>query len=209
MFFFHAVGLFTNVTGNAFTFVKDIFTTFVNQMSTIMNTRLQQFLAAENLTQAQFADSINVARASVSPIIAGRNNPGYDFIINTMKRYPDLNVEWLLLGKGKMYRSVKQDSTDTIRKDTVPEMPSSIPDLDLGLFPEPQEETPDNAAPPRREVPADAPQSDIAVHDTATVPDIAAPSDMDTAGKPSQSAARQRKAIKIIVFYDDGTYQEF
>ena len=76
-------------------------------------------------------------------------------------------------------------------------------------FPEPQEETPENAAPPRREVPAVAPQSDIAVHDTGTVPDIAAPSDMDTAGKLSQPAARQRKAIKIIVFYDDGTYQEF
>ena len=45
-----------------------------------MNIRLQQFLSAENLSQAQFADIIGVARASVSHIIAGRNKPGFDFI---------------------------------------------------------------------------------------------------------------------------------
>ena len=70
-----------------------------------MNDRLQQFLTAENINQAQFADSIGVARASVSHILAGRNKPGYDFIQNMLKRYPDLNVEWLLTGQGKMYKS--------------------------------------------------------------------------------------------------------
>ena len=51
-----------------------------------MNSRLQQFLDAENINQAQFADSIGVARASVSHILAGRNRPGYDFIANMLKR---------------------------------------------------------------------------------------------------------------------------
>ena len=69
-----------------------------------MNTRLKQFLAAENITQAQFADTINVVRASVSHILAGRNNPGYDFIKALMQHYPNLNMEWLMLGKGKMYK---------------------------------------------------------------------------------------------------------
>ena len=45
-----------------------------------MNNRLKQFLAAENISQAQFAETINVVRASVSHVLAGRNNPGYDFI---------------------------------------------------------------------------------------------------------------------------------
>ena len=70
-----------------------------------MNDRLQQFLAAENINQAQFADSIGVARASVSHILAGRNKPGYDFLLNMMRRYPELNIEWLLSGTGKMYKS--------------------------------------------------------------------------------------------------------
>ncbi len=72
-----------------------------------MKQRLEQFLSAENITKAQFADSINVARAAISHIVAGRNNPSYDFIVNTMDAYPDLNIEWLLKGKGKMYKSDK------------------------------------------------------------------------------------------------------
>lgn len=69
-----------------------------------MNTRLSRFLAAENITQSQFADSIGVARASISHIISGRNKPSYEFIAAMMKRYPQINPEWLILGTGKMYK---------------------------------------------------------------------------------------------------------
>ena len=70
-----------------------------------MNKRLLQFLSAENISQAQLADTINVARASVSHIIAGRNKPGFDFIESMALHYPSLNLEWLVTGKGKMYNS--------------------------------------------------------------------------------------------------------
>lgn len=75
-----------------------------------MNKRLIQFLNAENITQAQFADTIKVARASISHIIAGRNRPGFDFIESTMLHYPELNIEWLITGKGRMYKSQNQES---------------------------------------------------------------------------------------------------
>lgn len=71
---------------------------------TTMNTRLKQFLAAENISQAQFADSINVVRASVSHVLSGRNNPSYDFIKAIMITYPRLDMEWLMFGRGKMYK---------------------------------------------------------------------------------------------------------
>ena len=70
-----------------------------------MNKRLLQFLGAENITQSQLADTLNVAKASVSNILAGRNRPGYDFIESLMLHYPDLNIEWLITGRGKMYKS--------------------------------------------------------------------------------------------------------
>ena len=69
-----------------------------------MNNRLEQFLAAENISQAEFADAIGVARASVSHILAGRNKPSYDFLTGMLLHYPRLNMEWLLAGKGKMYK---------------------------------------------------------------------------------------------------------
>ena len=75
-----------------------------------MNTRLKQFMAAENITQAQLADSLKVVRASVSHILSGRNNPSCEFIKALMSTYPNLNIEWLMLGKGKMYKEKPNDS---------------------------------------------------------------------------------------------------
>ena len=87
---------------------------------TNMNRRLQQFLDAENITQAQFAARINVAPASISHIIAGRNKPGFDFMQNTMKAFPELNIEWLINGQGKMYRQPAQATVPQQPPDTAP-----------------------------------------------------------------------------------------
>jgi len=76
---------------------------FVADKFTNMNRRLLQFLQAENITQTQLADTLSVARGSVSNILAGRNKPGYDFLESLILHYPNLNLEWLLSGKGKMY----------------------------------------------------------------------------------------------------------
>ena len=91
-----------------------------------MNNRLQQFLAAENISQSQFADTINVARASVSHILAGRNKPGWDFLNNMMRHYPNLNIEWLLNGTGKMYKT--QLRQEEFKQDVKPaeEIPADL-----------------------------------------------------------------------------------
>ena len=70
-----------------------------------MNRRLSQFLQAENITQSQLADTLSVARGGVSHILAGRNKPGYDFLESLLLHYPTLNLDWLMTGRGKMYRS--------------------------------------------------------------------------------------------------------
>lgn len=90
-----------------------------------MNHRLQQFILAENITQSQFADSIGVARASVSHILAGRNKPGFDFIESMIKRYPSLNINWLISGQGRMYRDEMQGTRQEISS------PSETVDIEL------------------------------------------------------------------------------
>lgn len=70
-----------------------------------MEQRLQQFLSAENISQSQLADKLGVARASVSHILSGRNKPGFDFIECLAREYPTLNLEWFIMGKGRMYKS--------------------------------------------------------------------------------------------------------
>ena len=37
--------------------------------------------------------------------MAGRNNPSLEVMKRIMERYPSLNPEWLVLGKGEMWRT--------------------------------------------------------------------------------------------------------
>ncbi|MCR5519076.1 MAG: helix-turn-helix transcriptional regulator [Bacteroidales bacterium] len=98
-----------------------------------MNTRLQQFLSAENITQSQFADNIGVARASISHILAGRNKPGFDFIESLARHYPTLNIDWFITGNGKMYKSASEPAPVAVPAATKPAEPEDI------LFPFPDE----------------------------------------------------------------------
>ena len=160
-----------------------------------MNTRLKQFLAAENISQAQFADIINVVRASVSHVLAGRNNPSYDFIKAIMDNFPDLNIEWLIQGKGKMYkeRSIAAPSQDPIELD----------DFGSGLlFRESDEEKgvemTDNVLP----------ETEIPAQPQISLPNISSTSEINTPNNATQTTVKQRKVSKIIVLFDDGSFQE-
>jgi transcriptional regulator with XRE-family HTH domain len=147
-----------------------------------MNTRLKQFLAAENITQSQFADTINVVRASVSHVLSGRNNPGYDFIKAIMTTYPALSMEWLILGRGKMYRD---SPTDAVTAPPEPDFPPIYHEPDLFENLDKQDEN----IPVVEVVPT---VSQTTVSQT-TVP---------------SPVVKQRKVVKVTIFFDDGTYQE-
>ena len=88
-----------------------------------MNKRLQQFLAAENISQSQFADAMGIARASVSHIIAGRTKPGFEFMSAMVRNYPALNLEWLISGKGKMYKDPSRILSSLPTQPSAPSMP--------------------------------------------------------------------------------------
>ena len=77
-----------------------------------MNRRLQQFLEAENITQSLFADTLGVTRASISHILSGRNRPGFDFLESIALHYPEISLEWLLTGRGKMYRETEKTAAE-------------------------------------------------------------------------------------------------
>lgn len=70
----------------------------------IMNKRLQSFYKALGLTATQFADEVGVQRSSISHVISGRNKPSMDFIEKILRRYPQLNIDWLILGSGPMLK---------------------------------------------------------------------------------------------------------
>ena len=141
-----------------------------------MHTRLKQFLAAENLTQAQFADRIKIGKANISHVLAGRNKPGYDFITAIMSSFPQLNINWLFFGTGKMYDTSPSPLAEVHRE----------PQIDY--------------------------QSDLLFanfdDEPEVVNNIEPTYDMNHLDKVVQTTAKQRVVSKIIILFDDGTYQE-
>ena len=157
-----------------------------------MNTRLKQFLAAENISQSQFADTIRVVRASVSHVLSGRNNPSYEFIRAIMLSYPHLNMEWLLVGKGKMYKEAAP-----IQTLPVPEPAPTLSDL---LFDDDEPDTPiDIVTAPDSQIYTQLPDSDVNKQTS---------SDINTLKEQVQVSVKQRKVSKMIIMFDDGTFQE-
>jgi transcriptional regulator with XRE-family HTH domain len=75
-----------------------------------MKERILEFLKAENKSSAQLAEEIGVQPSGISHILSGRNNPSLDFVIKMLEKYRFLSTEWLLFGKGMMYRDSKMQS---------------------------------------------------------------------------------------------------
>lgn len=69
-----------------------------------MKERIIEFLKKENKTSAQFAEEIGVQPSGISHILSGRNNPSLDFVLRMLEKYPFISVDWLLFGKGFMYK---------------------------------------------------------------------------------------------------------
>ena len=150
-----------------------------------MNARLQQFLVAENISQAQFAETIGVARASISHILSGRNKPGFDFLESMVRHYPNLNFEWLLTGRGKMYNTSKTPLEEPAAP--VSPLPSAA---ENSLFDEP-----DYPA----STPATAPSEPSTPRQTTYTRYI---------DNQSRNSTNQRVISKVILFYSDGSFQE-
>jgi transcriptional regulator with XRE-family HTH domain len=69
-----------------------------------MKERILEFIKAENKSSSLFAEEIGVQPSGVSHILSGRNNPSLDFILKMLEKYRYLSTEWLLFGKGSMYK---------------------------------------------------------------------------------------------------------
>jgi len=73
--------------------------------------RLKKIFAYYDLSASSFADKIDVGRASVSHILSGRNKPSLDFVMKVVSAFKDVELYWLLNGKGSFPSSPTQSPT--------------------------------------------------------------------------------------------------
>ncbi len=112
----------------------------------VMKKRIQEIITQEQLSASDFANKIGVQRSSVSHILSGRNNPSLEVVQKILTAFSTLNSEWLLFGRGAMYKdatgkdlfsestSIYKEKQKIERKNDTPTKKSSIevlPDTEI------------------------------------------------------------------------------
>lgn len=69
--------------------------------------RIDQILKFHDLSASVFADTIGVQRSSISHLLAGRNKPSLEFVLKVVTSFPDVDLYWLLFGKGSFPKKAK------------------------------------------------------------------------------------------------------
>jgi len=86
--------------------------------------RLKLMLNYYEISAAQLAEKIEVQRSSISHILSGRNKPSLEFVLKILKAFPEVELYWLLNGKGN-FPKVEDSAVNTstlspnIEKNTV------------------------------------------------------------------------------------------
>lgn len=73
--------------------------------SELFTKRLQKIMDEYDLNATSFADAIDVGRSSISHIISGRNKPSLEFVMKIIEAFPEVELYWLLNGKGSFPKS--------------------------------------------------------------------------------------------------------
>jgi transcriptional regulator with XRE-family HTH domain len=102
-----------------------------------MKTRIKFLLDREKVTSAQFASEIGISASSLHHIVSGRNNPSLEVIQKILERFPQINAEWLINGKGSTFKTMVQGELFEIPED---ENKAKEEDISLLNIIEPEED---------------------------------------------------------------------
>ena len=75
--------------------------------------RLESVLEYYGLNASAFADKIGVQRSSMSHLLSGRNKPSLDFVMKILEVFPDVDLYWILIGRGTFPKSNNEEAVET------------------------------------------------------------------------------------------------
>ena len=70
-----------------------------------MREKLLKLMETEKLTASRLAELLGIRSSGISHIISERNKPSYDLLQKILRRFPNINPDWLLLDSDQMYRT--------------------------------------------------------------------------------------------------------
>lgn len=155
-----------------------------------MKERLLLLLESEHLSSSKFADLIGVQRSSVSHILSGRNKPSFDFMQKTLKAFPALNADWLILEEGDMYEGTVSSTSNNIFDKT-----------EAGLISEKGEHTLSDASEIENSGDNASNPANISLQDRYR-------SEKELTNE-AESKQEKKRISRVILFYDDNSFTTY
>ena len=157
----------------------------------VMRERLIELMNILKLTPTQFANAISVQRATLQHILTGRNEPSLKIIKAVHDSFPQIDLEWLLDGKGNAFGDSTLDHGLQSESNDYP----LFSEIENSNFPESIQET----------------EKFLNVSDQAKRTQRSKKTyNKELSQTTAPGSGRTATHIKeIVVFYEDGTYQKF
>lgn len=81
--------------------------------------RIQKIMNYYSLTASALADQLGVLRSSISHLLSERNKPSLDFVLKIINKYPEIDLYWLLYGKGTFPKEEVKNPKESIPNEII------------------------------------------------------------------------------------------
>ncbi len=164
-----------------------------------MKDRIAKIIREEGMTAAKFAEEIGVQASGISHIISGRNNPSTDFLIKILDRFRGINAEWLLLGKGNMYKSAASEYPEKPAKPVMNDLFTTALNNPVTNYAKENEVLREE----KNDIPADSVKPEQLKQEKSTY------SGTEEARAYYERPVNDKKVEKIVIFFNDNTFESY
>ena len=170
-----------------------------------LNSRVQKIINYSELSSSEFADEIGVQRSNISHVLSGRNKPSLDFLMKIKDRFPEIQWEWLIEGKGTMVFSEEETastpSSYLLEESKLNEDHDDEPII-TGLFSIPSQEDENTK---QEEVKSEISEP-IQYNIVENTPEISENKNISETEAPAEKGNNIKK---IVFFYENGKFEVF
>ncbi len=148
-----------------------------------MVNRIFTFIESQQLTPTEFADKIGVSRASISSIKTGRTQPTLSLVEKIKQHFPDIDINWLIFGEGDVPVKIESNNEENILLDNSEKIET------------------ENISP--------SVANDYEAVYIAESPNKSEQKNFEQPNVNPQISTLNKSVKKVILLYDDGSFEEF
>lgn len=164
--------------------------------------RIKLIMDESGMTTTEFSNKLGVQRSGLSHVFNGRNRPGLDLILRIVKVFPHVSYSWLLDGKKTEPLPSKKENSEALSSSGSPTRDTNVTADDFSS----ESDSEDLFSREEREnefgtnVTKEEEQAPYATLKNKDKPAVNKDFDRSSSGK---------KALKVIVLYNDGSFEAF